>query len=182
MNFIENILNAFRLNPNRDDDYYDDGEFRDEDDEVEEPAPRRKSAKAKREEMENDYYREEAPKKAKTSQSKITPMRQPVAKKSSISVGGMEVRAFKPTTVEESREITDTLLSGRTLILNLEGLDVDVAQRIIDFSLGSCYAIQGKWQKISHYIFIITPNEVDLTGDFLDALNEVYDGPFNTGI
>ena len=37
-------------------------------------------------------------------------------------------------------EITDTLLNGRTVVINMEGLNVDVAQRIIDFTSGSAYA------------------------------------------
>ena len=50
---------------------------------------------------------------------------------------------LKPTSVEDAREITETLLSGRTVILNLEGLDLEVAQRIIDFTSGATYAISG---------------------------------------
>ena len=42
----------------------------------------------------------------------------------------MEVCVIKPSSVEDAREITETLLSGRTVILNLEGLDLEVAQRI----------------------------------------------------
>lgn len=44
----------------------------------------------------------------------------------------MEVCVIKPTSVEDAREITETLLANRTVVLNLEGLDVDIAQRIID--------------------------------------------------
>lgn len=80
----------------------------------------------------------------------------------------MEVCVIKPTSVEDAREITETLLANRTVVLNLEGLDVDIAQRIIDFTSGSCFAISGNLQKISHYIFIITPASVDISGDFQD--------------
>ena len=74
-------------------------------------------------------------------------------------------------TVEDAREITETLLANRTVVLNLEGLDVDIAQRIIDFTSGSCFAISGNLQKISHYIFIITPSTVDISGDFLSLVD-----------
>lgn len=87
----------------------------------------------------------------------------------------MEVCVIKPKNVEEAREITDTLLSGRAVVLNLEGLNVDVAQRIIDFTSGSCYSINGNLQKISNYIFIITPENVDISGDFQD----IFDGGFD---
>ena len=78
----------------------------------------------------------------------------------------MEVCVVRPSAIEDEREITDTLLDGRTVVLNIEGLAVDVAQRIIDFTSGSCYAIGGNLQKISNYIFIITPANVDISGDF----------------
>ena len=91
----------------------------------------------------------------------------------------MEVCVIKPTSVEEAREITETLLANRTVVLNLEGLDVDVAQRIIDFTSGSCFAIDGNLQKISHYIFIITPASVDVSGDFQDIFGGAFDSPLS---
>ncbi len=72
------------------------------------------------------------------------------------------------------REITETLLSGRTVILNLEGLDLEVAQRIIDFTSGATYAISGNLQKISNYIFLVTPTNVDISGDLQDLLNTFF--------
>ena len=74
-----------------------------------------------------------------------------------------------------NKEITDTLLSGRSVILNLEGLHVDIAQRIIDFTSGSCYSINGNLQKISSYIFIITPESVEISGDFQELLGSGFD-------
>ena len=53
------------------------------------------------------------------------------------------------------------------------GLDVDIAQRSIDFSSGSCYAIDGNLQKVSNFIFIITPSGVEVSGDFQEILNGV---------
>ena len=112
------------------------------------------------------------------SAPKVTPMRQ--TKK--MAGTGMEVCVIKPTTVEDAREITETLLANRTVVLNLEGLDVDIAQRIIDFTSGSCFAISGNLQKISHYIFIITPSSVDISGDFQEILSGSFDVPINNGI
>ena len=83
----------------------------------------------------------------------------------------MEVCVIKPTSFDESREITETLLANRTVVLNVEGLDVDIAQRIIDFASGSCFAINGNLQKISNYIFIITPESVDISGDFQSIMD-----------
>ena len=116
--------------------------------------------------------------KGKKASPKVTPVRS----KKAVSPSGMEVCVIKPTSVEDAREITETLLANRTVVLNLEGLDVDIAQRIIDFTSGSTFAISGNLQKISRYIFIITPASVDISGDFQTMLNGAFgssiaDGP-----
>ena len=98
--------------------------------------------------------------------NKVTPMRHPSVKAS----GHMEVCVVKPSSVDDSREITETLLSGRTVILNLEGMDLEIAQRIIDFISGATFAISGNLQKISNYIFLVTPTNVDISGDLQDLL------------
>ncbi len=175
MNVMDKLLNVMRLNDN-DEEYYDD-DYYDEEDEYEEEPASKKKATSKIREM--DDYEERAPKK--NAQPKITPMRQPVTRKVQGS-SGMEVCVIKPSSVEEAREITETLLSNRTVVLNLEGLDVDVAQRIIDFTSGSCFAISGNLQKISNYIFIITPSSVDISGDFQDILGGNFDGPIDSGM
>ena len=105
----------------------------------------------------------------------------PVPARKKMSSAGMEVCVIKPTSVEDAREITETLLANRTVVLNLEGLDVDIAQRIIDFTSGSCFAISGNLQKISRYIFIITPASVDISGDFQTMINGAFSGGIAEG-
>lgn len=96
------------------------------------------------------------------------------------SGSGMEVCVVKPTSIEDAREITETLLNNRTVVLNLEGIDVELAQRIIDFTSGSCFAINGNLQKISRYIFIVTPASVDISGDFQDILGGAFESSIGT--
>jgi cell division inhibitor SepF len=93
----------------------------------------------------------------------------------------MEVCVVKPTSIEDAREITETLLNNRTVVLNLEGIDVELAQRIIDFTSGSCFAISGNLQKISRYIFIVTPASVDISGDFQDILSGTFESAMSNG-
>ena len=71
----------------------------------------------------------------------------------------------------DSKEICDYLLAGKAVVLNMEGLHMEVAQRIIDFTSGATYSMNGNLQKISNYIFIATPESVELSGDFQDLLN-----------
>ena len=82
----------------------------------------------------------------------------------------MEVSMVKPTSMENVKDICDSLLDGKTVVINMEGLHMEVAQRIIDFTSGATYAMSGNLQKISNYIFIATPQSVDLSGDFQDML------------
>lgn len=167
MALMDKFLNFMKLN-DEEDDMYDDDDYLDDEEDVE-PAPKKfTKAKAVKEEEE---YEDRIPKK--TVQPKVTPIRQVSARK--LPGSGMEVCVIKPTSVEtDGREITDTLLANRTVVLNLEGLDMDVAQRIIDFTSGSCYAISGNLQKISHYIFIVTPASVDISGDLQDVFSDAF--------
>ena len=99
--------------------------------------------------------------------SKITPMRS----SRKVSQGlNMEVCVIKPSSMEDTREIADTLLENSTVILNLEGIDVELAQRIIDFTSGACYSLGGTLQKVSSYIFVLGPYNVDITGDLQNIL------------
>lgn len=172
MGVMDKFLNYMKLNEDED-GYYDDDYY--DDDMEDAPAPK-KTGTAK----DNDDLLDEKLAR-KPSTGKVTQMRQPATRK--ISGGaGMEVCVIKPTTIEDAREITETLLANRTVVLNLEGLDVDIAQRIIDFTSGSCFAISGNLQKISHYIFIITPASVDISGDFQDIFGGSFDSPLNTDL
>ncbi len=168
MGVLDKFLNAMKLNDEDYDDYDDD--FYDEDDDFFDETPKKKNNR--RESRDNDFYDEEPPVR-RSSSAKVTPMRQTKPK----IAAGMEVCVIKPTTVEDAREIAETLLANRTVVLNLEGLDVDIAQRIIDFASGSTFAISGNLQKISHYIFIITPKSVDISGDFQDLISGTFDVP-----
>lgn len=164
MGVMDKFLTYMRLNDEPDEEYYDDDYYDDEDD-----APVEKKPKIKNISKADSYEEEERSRKAAP---KVTPMR-PAPRK--VGASGMEVCVIKPTSVEDAREITETLLANRTVVLNMEGLDVDIAQRIIDFTSGSCYAISGNLQKIAHFIFIITPASVDISGDFQEILSSSLD-------
>ena len=158
MNFVDTIINGIHVGK----DDYDDNEGYLDDPDVEE-------------DMDPGFS-------GKQSEPDEAPVKRPFAGKpqqrgKKNMSNGMEVCVIKPTGVDDSREIIDTLLSNRTVLLNMDGLDVDIAQRILDYASGATYAIDGNLQKISHYIFIITPASVDVSGDFSTVLNESFDVP-----
>lgn len=113
----------------------------------------------------NDLKKERVQRVEKsTNVSKVVPIRN--AQK------GLEVCIMKPTSFEDSQDICDMLLSGRAAVINLEGFDVEVAQRVMDFVSGAVYAMNGKLHQISSYIFIISPDNVDISGDYLDLIRQ----------
>lgn len=162
MGFMDKVLEVMKLDP--DDDFEYDNEAYEDDDIDFTPS---KNAKHNSEDSFED--RRKIRDKNSKPVTKVTPMR-PAKKANSVTIN-MEVCVIRPTSIDDGREITDTLLDGRTVVLNVEGLAVDVAQRIIDFASGSCYAISGNLQKISNYIFIITPENVDISGDFQNYID-----------
>lgn len=72
---------------------------------------------------------------------------------------------------DETRAVADELIKMHTVVLNLENTNKDVSRRIIDFLSGVAYANGGKIKRVATSTFIITPYNVDLTGD--DVLDEL---------
>jgi cell division inhibitor SepF len=164
MQIVDNLLTKMKLNTDYDDDFdYDDDDFED----YEEENSRGFFKRSSRREEEENVRVEPKQERVVRSSSKITPMR---AGGSRRQTTGMEVCVIRPNTFEDAREITDTLINGRTVVLNMEGLNVEVAQRIIDFTCGACYALNGNLQKVSNFIFVITPSSVEISGDFQDVI------------
>ena len=84
----------------------------------------------------------------------------------------LQVVLFKPERFgEETCAVADELLKMHTVVLNLENTNKDVSRRIIDFLSGVAYANGGKIKRVATSTFIITPYNVDLTGD--DVLDEL---------
>ena len=195
MSVLDKLLDAVKLNDDYDEDeFLDDDLLDDEDDfldDEEKPVKKffQKFGKKKEDEDDFDDFDEPedeqdkavksqpktpAPVKLSVKQdkpvrtsSKITPMR---SSRKSSQTANMEVCVIKPTSMEDTREIADTLVDNSTVILNLEGLDMELAQRIIDFTSGACYSLGGSLQKVSSYIFVLGPYNVDITGDLQNIL------------
>ena len=196
MSVLDKLLDAVKLNDDYDEDDYldddlldgDDDDFLDEDredkpvkkffqkfskkseeddyddfdDEPETPVSKQSASKSIS--VPKTTFKQDKP--VRTS-SKITPMR---SSRKGSQAANMEVCVIRPTSMEDTREIADTLVDNSTVILNLEGIDMELAQRIIDFTSGACYSLGGSLQKVSSYIFILGPYNVDITGDLQNIL------------
>ena len=82
----------------------------------------------------------------------------------------LQVVLVKPERFENASEIADHLREKRTVVLNLESTNKDIARRLLDFLSGVAYANEGKIKKVAISTYIITPYNVDILGDLIDEL------------
>ena len=82
----------------------------------------------------------------------------------------LSVVLVKPEKFEDAAEIADHLREKRTVVLNLESVNKELARRLVDFLSGVTYAQDGKIKKVANSTFIITPYNVDIMGDLIDEL------------
>ena len=138
---------------------YEDEEDYEEDFELEEPfvetKEERKTRGRKREEddMERDY--------ADTSRDKVVNIN---------TTTQLQVVLVKPEKFQDASAIADHLRDKRTVVLNLESANKDVARRMVDFLSGAAYAQEGKIKKVAVATYIITPYNVDIIGDLIEEL------------
>ena len=79
----------------------------------------------------------------------------------------LELKVVKPDRYENVNQIADHLLNRRTVVLNLEGTNKETARRLIDFLSGVAYSIDGQLKRVANNTFVITPHNVDVSGDQL---------------
>ncbi len=185
----KSFLDFFKLNDTEDeydDDLFDEDDEYDEDDDLDEDY-----------DDDDDFEEEEEVKPAKTYTSKPAssftsafkktqakperPQSAPtVTRNNVVSINNRRnvnsihtVKVVKPEEFDDAQDVVVHLKEDMTIVLNVEGLEVNIAQRIIDFVAGACYAVDGTLQAISGSIFIAAPNNIDVSGDIRDEiLNE----------
>ena len=73
----------------------------------------------------------------------------------------------QPTSFEQAEDICDLLKEKKSIIINLEYVNIDVARRIVDVVSGAVHALDGHIQKVSNAIFLIAPFNYDITSDMV---------------
>ena len=137
---------------------YDDEDY-DYEDDFEEPAKESRSLFDDRKEERRDERREE--RRSEDRHNKVVNIH---------ATTQLKVVLVKPERFENASEIADHLKEKRTVVLNLESTNKDVARRLIDFLSGVAYAGEGKIKKVAANTYIITPYSVDIMGDLIDEL------------
>ena len=165
-NIMNKFLDIMKLGGEEND--YDE-DFYEEEEQEEAPSTFRNKRESSSKRF-NDIE-EETPKRERTitrseRAPKLVPMQSGRKK-------GMGVSIQKPNSFEDSEVICDMLLKGQAVVVNLEGFNPHDAQRIMDFLSGCIYAMDGKLNQIAKYIFLFSPDNVDVSGDLTFDSNGV---------
>lgn len=74
----------------------------------------------------------------------------------------MKMIVYHPISYEDTQNIIDNLKTRKPVVVNMEDLELESAQRILDFMAGAVYALSGNIHKISRGIFVVAPNNVGI--------------------
>ncbi len=152
-----------------DDDLFDEDDGYEE--EYYEEKPKKSHTKTRNTYREEEDFDDYEPRKAKPRPAKTSnPSKLVSINSRSNNRSSNQVYVIKPQDFGEAQRVTDYLKEGKTIVINMEGIEVHVAQRIIDFIGGACYALDGSLQAISANIFIAAPHNIDVSGDLRGEL------------
>ncbi|MGN0395242.1 MAG: cell division protein SepF [Coprococcus sp.] len=179
----KSFLDYFKLNDSGDDfddDLFDEDEEDDDDDDFEEYEPKSAPAKSSPFQSHKSSYNAAAsqqPAQKKNKAVKQTRNAAPVNNNKLVSINNsrsqyssQHVYVIKPDEFDDAQMIIDHLRSGQAIVINMEGIELSTAQRIIDFIAGACYAVDGSLQAISGNIFIAAPNDIYVSGDLREEI------------
>ena len=79
---------------------------------------------------------------------------------------------MEPRVYAEAQDIADQLKNRKAVVVNLQRIEHDQARRIVDFLSGTVYAIGGDIQKVGTDIFLCTPDNVEVSGNISEFLQE----------
>ena len=154
-------------------DYEDDGLFDDDDEEDDEefsfPKRKPKEKPSYDDDDDDDDYQPKRPRMRQqkaANPSKLVSINSRNNRRSQVCV-------IKPQDISHAQTVTQYLKEGNLVVINMEGIEIHTAQRIIDFIGGACDALDGSIQGISNSIFIAAPSNIAVTGDLREEiLNE----------
>lgn len=167
--FAEKFLNMMTLNDSDEiedefDEEYDEveqdyQEEEDEEEEAEEQQPKKPILSFRHRKKENEEEAAEAPE----TENRVIPFHGKQEE-------GDSVKVIKPQEFNEAQLVAEYLKDGKTILVNLEGIEISQAQRIIDFIGGASFAVDGSLKAISNNIFIVAPGNIEVSGDLRDEI------------
>ncbi len=155
MGFLDKVKEMIGENEDDYDDFYE------EENDFGLSAPARRSERRERQEKVEKEDRYERPRFSHKSDDKVVNIH---------TTAQLQVVLVKPEKFEEASSVADNLNEKRTVVLNLEGANRDIARRLLDFLSGVAYANNGQIKRVANSTYIITPYNVDVMGDLIDEL------------
>lgn len=177
----KSFLDYFKLNDSGDDfddDLFDEDDVDDDDYDDYEPKAAQTAKASPYQSQKSSYSAATAqPAQKKQKTAKQTRSTAPSNNNKLVSINSsrsqyssQHVYVIKPDEFDDAQMIIDHLRSGQAIVINMEGIELSTAQRIIDFIAGACYAVDGSLQAISGNIFIAAPNDIYVSGDLREEI------------
>ena len=161
MGFLDELKRLTHPYEDEMEDDYDEDEDVYEDEDDDEPEERKQTAASREREEPRRREREYQEPPRRSAGGKVVNIH---------ATTQLQVVLVKPDRYENASEIADHLRDKRTVVLNLEKTQKDVARRLLDFLSGVAYAQEGKIKKVALQTYIVTPYNVDIMGDLIDEL------------
>ncbi|AIE59576.1 cell division protein SepF [Bacillus methanolicus] len=124
----------------------------------------------------DDEYEDQEQEMEQENFEPIKPQKQTAQKQNVVSLQSVQksskVVLIEPRVYAEAQDIADHLKNRRAVVVNLQRIEHDQAKRIVDFLSGTVYAIGGDIQKIGTSIFLCTPDNVEVTGNISEFMQE----------
>src|SRR5437764_2467848 len=123
------------------------------------PNVRRLSSRRRRDEI-DDIFADDSPSEGRTNVLRSVP-----GGRNGGTGGDVRVHLVVPKSFNDAQDVADKFKEAIPVILNLQGSDTDLSKRLIDFSSGLTYALDGGMQRIADKVFLLTPRNVEVSAE-----------------
>jgi cell division inhibitor SepF len=128
------------------------------------PAVRRLPTRRRRDEFDDIFADDDPPAGRQTAVLRPVPMSSPRVSNGR-NAGDLRVHLVLPKSFNDAQQVADKFKDGVPVILNLQGVDNDLAKRLVDFASGLTYALDGGMQRIADKVFMLTPRNVEISAE-----------------
>jgi cell division inhibitor SepF len=128
------------------------------------PAVRRLPARRRRDEFDDIFADDDPPPGRQTAVLRPVPASAP-RPSNGRNGGDLRVHLVLPKSFNDAQQVADKFKDGVPVILNLQGVDNDLAKRLVDFASGLTYALDGGMQRIADKVFMLTPRNVEISAE-----------------
>jgi cell division inhibitor SepF len=82
-----------------------------------------------------------------------------------IPVSSAKPQIVIPADFNDAQQLGDRFKNSQPVIINLQGADLDLARRVIDFASGLCYGLGGQMERVASQVYLLTPNDVEVSDE-----------------